>query len=137
MAGELLLDTGALISLLDRSQAQHRGFRRFFEAWTGTVVTTEAVLTESSHLLARVRRGRSACVDFVLAGGALLIPTDGNSLRRIRELMNKYEDLPMGYADATLVALAEELRTDRIMTTDRRDFDVYRIGGRRRFRVLP
>jgi uncharacterized protein len=43
----------------------------------------------------------------------------------------------MDYADATLVVLAEELDTDLVLTTDRRDFTVYRIRGRRRFDVLP
>jgi hypothetical protein len=51
--------------------------------------------------------------------------------------MEKYADLPMDFADATLVTLAEELDTDVVLTTDRRDFDVYRIGEKRRFRLLP
>ena len=42
MAGELLLDTGALVSLLDRSQTRHSEFARFFENWSGAVVSTEA-----------------------------------------------------------------------------------------------
>lgn len=137
MAGELLLDTGALVSLLDRSQSRHRDFVSYFEDWSGAVVTTEAVLTEASHLLGRVNGGRTACLDFVLAGGAMLLPPDAGSLRRARELMEQYGDLPMDYADATLVVLAEELRADRILTTDKRDFGIYRIGGRRRFRVCP
>ncbi|MGH9383114.1 MAG: PIN domain-containing protein [Vicinamibacterales bacterium] len=72
MPGELLLDTGALVSLLDRSQTHHLKCRRAFTDWTGPVVSTEAVLTEATHLLAGVRGGRAACVDFFLSGGALL-----------------------------------------------------------------
>ncbi len=63
-----------------------------------------------------------------------LIPT---SLRRCRELLELYEDLPMDFADATLVVLAEDLGTDLVFTTDRRDFGIYRIGGKRRFRIKP
>jgi hypothetical protein len=51
--------------------------------------------------------------------------------------VKQYADLPMDYADATLVVLAEELETNLVFTTDRRDFSVYRIKGRRRFDVLP
>ena len=51
--------------------------------------------------------------------------------------MTQYFDLPMDYADATLVVLAEELGTNRVFTTDRREFGVSRIGGRRRFEILP
>ena len=48
MRGELLLDTGALVSLLDRSQTHHLKCRRAFADWTGPVVSTEAVLTEAN-----------------------------------------------------------------------------------------
>lgn len=137
MAGELLLDTGALVSLLDRSQRLHREFRRFFEKWDRAVVSTEAVLTEATHLLGRVQGGKKACLEFFLEGGAVLVPSSPGSLRRCGMLLEQYSDLPMDYADSTLVALAEELDTNLVLTTDRRDFGVYRIGGRRRFRVLP
>lgn len=66
MASELLLDTGALVSLLDRSQTHHQEFTDFFADWQGVVVSTEAVLTESTHLLGRVRGGRQACLDVFL-----------------------------------------------------------------------
>ncbi|MCP3956600.1 MAG: PIN domain-containing protein [bacterium] len=137
MAGELLLDTGALVSLLDRSQSRHQEFAQFFAAWTGPVVSTEAVLTESTHLLGRVHGGRSACLEFFLAGGATLIPSSLAALRRCQELLDRYADLPMDFADASLVVLAEELGTDLVCTTDLRDFHIYRAGGDRSFQVLP
>src|SRR4030095_1091097 len=62
MRGELLLDTGALASLLDRSQTHHLKCRRAFADWTGPVVSTEAVLTEATHLLAGAQGGRAGCV---------------------------------------------------------------------------
>jgi predicted nucleic acid-binding protein len=95
MRGELLLDTGALVSLLDRSQTHHLKCRRAFADWTGPVVSTEAVLTEATHLLAGVRGGRAACVDFFLSGGALLVPSSTASLQRVRKLLDKYADLPI------------------------------------------
>jgi len=137
VAGELLLDTGALVSLLDRSQMGHQAFAEFFGAWDRPVVSTEAVLTEATHLLGGLPAERQACVDFFLSGGALLVPATTPSLRRSRELVRQYSDLPMDYADATLVVLAEELGTNRVFTTDRRDFAIYRIKGRRRFDILP
>ncbi len=137
MAGELLLDTGALVSLLDRSQKRHLECARFFGEWDRAVVSTEAVLTEATHLLGRQDGGRQACVDFFLSGGALLVPVSRASLRRSRDLLSQYSDLPMDYADATLVVLAEELGTNLVFTTDRRDFGVYRIRGKRRFQIFP
>ncbi len=137
MAGELLLDTGALVSLLDRSQTHHQKCRLAFAEWMGPVVSTEAVLTEATHLLAGVRGGRTACVDFFLSGGALLVPSNATSLQRVRKLLDKYADLPMDFADATLVALAEELDCSSVFTTDRTDFSVYRLKGRKPFRLVP
>lgn len=111
--------------------------RRTFEEWVGTVVSTEAVLTEATHLLAGVAGGRASCVEFFLAGGAVLVPSSTASLRRARALLEKYADLPMDFADATLVALAEELDTTQVFTTDRTDFSVYRLADRRPFQILP
>ena len=136
MAGELLLDTGALVSLLDRSQTHHLNCAAAFADWTGPVVSTEAVLTEATHLLAGIRGGRAACVDFFLSGGALLVPSTVTSLQRV-ELLDKYADLPMDFADATLVALAEELDCTSVFTTDRTDFSIYRLKGRKPFRLVP
>ena len=137
MANELLLDTGALVSILDKSQHGHKQFVKYFESWSGEVVSTEAVLTEATHLLGRVSGGTNACLDFVLAEGAILVPSTIGSLRRVRELIDQYNNLPMDFADATLVAFAEELGTNLVFTTDNRDFSVYRIKGSKRFRVMP
>ncbi|MBI4455700.1 MAG: PIN domain-containing protein [Acidobacteria bacterium] len=137
MATELLLDTGALVSLLDRSQRFHKDFVRFFDGWDGAVVSTEVILTEATHLLGRVRGGARTCLDFFLAGGAVLVPPTLASLSRCRDLLKIYSDLPMDFADSTLVVLAEDLGTNLIFTTDRRDFEIYRIGGRRQFKIVP
>jgi len=137
VARSLLLDTGALVSLLDRSQTRHQEFLDFFENWTGTVVSTEAVLTEATHLLGRIHAGAEACLKFVLCGGATLVPTNRPMLERCHALMGKYADLPMDYADATLVAHAEEIDSRLILTTDRRDFSIYRTGSGSSFEIVP
>lgn len=137
MAAELLLDTGALVSILDHRQSFHGACADALRNWSGPVVSTEAVLTEACHLLRHTRRGRSTCVDFFLRGAAALLPLNRPLLSRTRVLLEQYGDLPMDFADATLVVLAEELGTDAVLTTDRRDFELYRIHGRRRFRILP
>ncbi len=136
MPAELLLDTGGLVCLLDRRQQNHRAVIDFFEQWEGEVVSTEAVLTESTHLLGRIPGGREACLEFFLKGGGILVPASRSSLQRARELIVQYADLPMDYADATLVVLAEELGTNLVLTIDRRDFQVYRVGSRT-FEIVP
>lgn len=51
--------------------------------------------------------------------------------------MRKYHDRPMDYADATLVHLAQRESLSTVFTTDRDDFETYRVGGRKRLRLLP
>ena len=137
MAASLLLDASGIVSLLDRSQARHVDCVRQVEAWGGAIVTTESVLTESTHLLARVPDGGPTCLDFIVRGGSALVPTSRTTLLRAAQLMRKYADIPMDFADATLVVLAEELNTDLVLTLDRRGFETFRIGGRRPFCIVP
>ncbi|MHB1854069.1 MAG: PIN domain-containing protein, partial [Acidimicrobiales bacterium] len=59
-----------------------------------------------------------------------------DAIKRSERLMDQYADTPMDLADATLVALAEEIRQRRIFTLDD-DFDVYRLHGRQRFERVP
>ncbi len=134
---ELLLDTGALVALLHRSDRHHRPCAAVLEGFRGTLLTSEAVLTEGVFLLGRVRGGSAACLEFFERGGAVLVPQTRESLRRCRELMGRYANVPMDFADATLVALAEEVSVSRVFTLDRRGFSVYRVAGRTRFEITP
>lgn len=137
MPAELLLDTGAFVALMDRSEQRHADCVAALEHWTGPILTTEAVLTETLYLVGPGWKAQKACLEFFLRGAFLLVPTSLSSLRRIAELMGKYRDLPMDYADATLVSLAEEMETDWVFTLDRRGFSTYRLHGRKPFRLIP
>jgi len=137
VAGELLLDTGAFVALLSRSEKRHTACVATLEAWHGAVVTTEAVLTETVCLLGPRWSSQKTCLEFMHRGGALLVPSSPASLRRTSVLMERYREVPMDFADATLVALGEELRTDAVFTLDHRGFSVYRLEQRKPFRILP
>jgi uncharacterized protein len=89
------------------------------------------------HLLGCVREGPRACLDFVTRGGVLLVPMTVARLGRCRDLMARYADAPMDFADATLVALAEELGVGEVFTLDRRGFSTYRLRGKQRFTIAP
>lgn len=134
---EIILDTGALVALLDRSEATHERCVRFFSSFRGGVYTTEPVLTEALYLLGPSAKAQQRCIDFILKGGAALVPQSAASLSRAAILMNKYHDIPMDFADATLVVLAEETGINEIFTLDIRGFQAYRIHGRKHFTTLP
>ena len=137
MAAELLLDTGAFVALVDRSESCHADCVAALEQWSGPIVTTEAVLTETLCLVGSNWEAQKVCLEFFLRGAFLLIPSSQASLKRVAVLMQKYRNLPMDFADATLVVLGEELPTDRVFTLDRRGFSVYRLHGRNPLHLIP
>ncbi len=137
MPAELLLDTGAFVALVDRSEKRHRDCVEALERWTGPVVTTEAVLTETLHLVGPEWKDQRVCLEFFLRGAFLLVPLSNANLRRVTILMDKYHDLPMDFADATLVELGEELGTEWAFTLDYRGFSTYRLHGKKSFRLVP
>ncbi len=137
MPAELLIDTGAFVALIDRSESRHADCVKVLENWSGPIVTTEAVLTETLYLVGPRWQAQEIGLEFLLRGAFLLVPLSSKSLRRVAVLMKKYQDVPMDFADATLVVLAEELSTNQIFTLDRRGFSVFRLNGKTSFEVLP
>src|SRR5204862_1675196 len=137
MPAELIIDTGAFVALIDRSERQHHACVEVLEKWTGPIVTTEAVLTETLYLVGLKWRAQEVCLEFILRGAFLLVPLSPASIKRITDLTRKYQDVPMDFADATLVALAEELRTKQVFTLDRRGFSVFRLRGKQAFEIFP
>ncbi|MCL4393749.1 MAG: PIN domain-containing protein [Chloroflexi bacterium] len=136
-AAALLLDTGAFVALVDRSERRHADCVAVLEGWAGLLLTTEAVLTETLYLVGPQWEAQRVCFEFFRRGALKLIPSSSVSLLRVAELMKKYQDLPMDFADGTLVALGEELDTDQVFTLDRRGFAVYRLHGKKPFQVFP
>ena len=100
-------------------------------------MTTDAVVTEAAHLQLRGKGRAWAPLDFLLGAHIPIITLEAVAHRRAVRLMQQYQDLPMDYADATLVVLAEALGVDEVFTTDRRGFSAYRGPRGRPFRILP
>lgn len=137
MNGSTLADTGFWLALAARDDKFHATALSRLEALDGYLVTTWPVVTEACHLLGR-RLGSAAAVAFTraLPSSCELFDLGVEHLPRVSELMERYADLPMDLADASLVLLAEQLDHGRILTTDRRDFITYRWGGDRPFELL-
>ncbi|MEW6218082.1 MAG: PIN domain-containing protein [Thermodesulfobacteriota bacterium] len=134
---DLLLDTGPFVALLDRSERSHLRCLEFFQGFRGRLFTTEAVLTEVVYLLGPSFQAQQPALELVLQGGAELLPMSQALLERCLGLMAKYADIPMDYADATLVAVAEERQIRDIFTLDLRGFSTYRLSPRKPFRIQP
>ncbi len=134
---KVLMDTGPWVALIDRSEKKHRACAEWLREFRGEIFSSEAVLTEVLYLLSFSSEAQSAALDFVLTGAVTLVPSSIESLRIAKGLMRKYKDLPMDFADATLLVLANELGTDDILTLDIRDFSIYRVGKKGCFTIWP
>ena len=73
---------------------------------------------------------------FIRSGAIMLLPITDVDMPDLEQLMKRYADRPMDFADATLVHLAKRESLSTICTIDN-DFETYRIEGRRKFRVVP
>lgn len=137
VAANWLLDTGAVVALLSRNDRAHAACVAAFEDVRGKLLTTEAVLTEAMHLLGRRPKGGHTCLEFFLRSGAILVPMTPERLTRCRDLMDRYANVPMDFADATLVVMAEEFGLGRVLTLDRRGFESYRWRQYKTFSIAP
>jgi predicted nucleic acid-binding protein len=137
MAATALIDTGAIVALLDHDDKWHQACRQAFDASRLPLLTTEAVFAEAFHLTIRDSHDIQGIWKLFESGVLKLAPIDERDLPEIRLLMTKYRDRPMDFADATLVHLAARESVSLILTVDHDDFETYRIGGRKRFSILP
>jgi predicted nucleic acid-binding protein len=133
----ILVDAGPLVALLSSDDQHSAACVGALKAIRGPLGTVWPALTEAMHLLAARPTAQAALLDQLQTGTLGLLPLDDRDVPRIRELMRKYRNRPMDLADAALVRVAEREAITTIFTVDRSDFEVYRIYGRRKFRVIP
>ena len=136
MKKTVIMDTGPWIALIDRRESKHGDCVKWLHDFKGEIYSSEPVLTEVLYLLDFSVKAQSAAIDFVLTGAITMVPSSLDSLKRAKSLMEKYRDIPMDYADATLVSLAEDLSIHHIVTLDSH-FDIYRLPPKKSFILLP
>jgi len=135
----IIADSGAVYGLYDRRDASHMLLRKAVETARDRIVLPAPTLGEIDYLL-RMRLGNPALLQFLadVQEGAFAIESlTMADVRHCASLIEKYRDLDLGLADASVVTLAERIGTDRILTVDQRDFRVVRSARGRPFRLLP
>lgn len=132
---KILIDSGPLIALFDASDMYHSESVNFIKNNKLPLVTTIASITETLHLLDFNRNAQIDFIEWVYRGAVEIQNIENNDFGRIKALTEKYHDLPMDFADSCLVYLAEKMNLNTIATIDR-DFSIYRIKGRRKFRII-
>jgi predicted nucleic acid-binding protein len=132
-----LVDTGALLALLNPADRWHRRCVEAFDSLRLPLATTAAVLAELFHLLGNNPRNLQVAWKLLRSGAVTVLPIADGDLPSLHRLMERYADRPMDFADATLVHLAASESLLTILTVDHDDFETYRIPGGRIFRIVP
>lgn len=133
----ILIDTGPMVALLRRPDQHHERCVAALRRLDQPLGTVWPVVTEAMFLLADRPDAQGALWQSLEDEAVRLVPLDRDDVPRVRELMWKYRDRSMDFADAALVRVAEREGLDTVFTVDRRDFEVYRLAGRRRFKIVP
>jgi len=123
--------------LLDADDQFHKKCVATLKVLREPLVTVWPAVTEAMYLLGDLPKAQEALWEMLARGVLQFLPLDLTEVPRIRELMSKYADRPMGLADAALVRVAEREGIRQIFTVDRKDFSVYRLHGRVRPNIIP
>ena len=132
----VLLDTGVIVALLDRSEKFHAACAGAIRTMAAPLITCEAVIAESCYLLRNLAGAPEAILENV-AAGIFQVPFQiSREPGGVRLVLRKYRDRKINLADACLICLAEEFETGDILTLDK-DFAVYCWSKKKPFRILP
>lgn len=132
-----IIDTGAIIAIIDVDEFWHEPCLQALISLQLPLLTTEAVLTELFHLIAARNLRVDRAWKFARSGALSVRPLADSDLPALQSLMAQYKDRSMDFTDATLVHLAARESLSTVLTVDHKDFETYRIGGRKHFTILP
>lgn len=133
LTSTIIIDTGPLVALTDEKDQQHLWAWRASQQLKAPLLTCDAVLSETWFLLRHLPKAQAKLLALLKQE---LIHSRFDSLAEtdnLIELLQKYADLPMSFADACLVRMCE-LHPDSLIFTLDSDFTIYR---RRRTEPIP
>lgn len=133
----LILDTGPLVALVDRSDPDHDRCRQLVNAATEVRIVPVCARVEIEYQLRPWRGGFSGLMRDVEAGRLEVHVPDSTELARASALVEEYADLPLGLVDATVLGCVERLRESKVATLDRRRFSVVRPVHVGHLQLLP
>lgn len=135
----IIVDTGPIYAAFDADDEYHKSCAALLSEAVGPLIVPSPVLTEVCYLLEKnIGGGSEAPFLRSLASGEMRLeePTL-DDLNRMAELVTQYKDMPLGAADASVIAIAERLGATDIATVDRRHFYVVRPKHTTAFNLLP
>ncbi len=135
----VIVDTGPLIALIDRLDQNHLACNEALKKLSirTKLYTSGSVLSEVFHILPPTLQIRERVFSLIEAFPLIIDPIEATHFQRIKEIMFKYQNLSLDFADASLVVMAEKLRADTVFTVDKRDFASIKPKHIRAFSLLP
>jgi predicted nucleic acid-binding protein len=133
----ILVDAGPLVALIDADDQHHAKCVSTLQSLREPLASVWPPVTEAMYLLADVPKAQDSLWEMLERGALSILPLYSADVPRMRELMRKYADRQMDFADAALVRVAEREGIHKIFTIDREDFSVYRLHNRVRLVLLP
>ncbi len=135
----VIVDTGILYAMADRDDSWHERVKDYLQTQTDILIVPVTVLPEICYLLNTYigQDSERSLVNSLLQGEMKVENLTTDDLRRTLTLLEHYADANIGLVDATLVAIAERMKIQRILTTDRRHFSLIRPRHRSHFELLP
>jgi predicted nucleic acid-binding protein len=132
-----VVDTGPLYAVVDEDDVDHVRCRAVLEKAEHRLIIPALVIAEATYLIG-TRLGPDVEAQFLegLTRMHVEAPTP-DDWPRIADLVREYGDFPLGGADASIVALAERLDIEVVITLDDRHFRAVRPRHRKAFRLLP
>jgi hypothetical protein len=120
-----LIDAGPIIALFNKNDKLHKVVKEFIKEYKGKLITSWPVITEASHMLDFNVQVQIDLFKWIRLGGLIIEEVSIDDIDRIIALSEKYSDIPMDLADASLVVLSEKLKIKEIITIDS-DYYIYR-----------
>ena len=133
----VLLDTSAIVAIFQPNEQNHAACVVVLKAIVTPMLTTWPVITEAHYLLRNDRHAQKALMELVESAAVTLCPIELPFFDWYKQFVLRYHDHDIQLADASLVWLAGQSKTNLVFTLDRRDFSVFRVDDASKFHILP
>lgn len=135
----LIVDTSGILAAVNKDDAAHESVREAIEAERGALVVLDLVVAEADYLLLHhvSRQAEEAFLDDLSSGAWARETLRDEDLTRAVEVVRRYREHDVGIVDAAVVAVAERLRVERVLTLDRRHFGMFRLWDRKPVVIVP
>lgn len=135
----IVLDTGPIVAMVNADDNDHERCVRLLTTVPGRLLLPEPLLGEIGYLLGTRcgARAEAAFLRDTVDGPIEVISLTSSDRARVADLVEKYGDMPLGTADASVIAVAERFKVPDVATLDRRHFAVVRPLHLRGFNLLP